>query len=467
MDDPRSILAHFGVMIDPRVDRTKEHKLVDILVIALCAVICGAEHFTEMEEFGQAKEEWFRTFLELPNGIPSHDTFGRVLSMLDPAQFQACFLNWAREIAQLKLGEVIAIDGKSLNGSIDTWSGKTASKIISAWATDAGLVIGQTHVPAGTNETAMVPELLKVLMLKGCIVTVDAANSQTKNAQLIVERGGDYVMALKENQGRLYADVEQAFRQEAESGFRQVSHSVVETQGRPGSSVARVGLVIGGIVLGAVAIFALGVMEGSRVAELAPVVAAPPNALPTETLATLPSAPVTPITSIPTDKLTFYDRLSGVAPPAPLAAPEGPPPVQQLAPATPAGREPPAPQPEAAPAPGATAAAPKKTAAPVVAASAAKPAAPAKTDPAAQIRKLSGKGRYTVQMAAVSDRATAAETAAQVKRNGFDAVTVMASVKGKIFYRVRVGSFPSKQAASQAAGIFRSAYGLAAIPVEN
>jgi predicted transposase YbfD/YdcC len=230
MEDPRSILAHFGVMIDPRVDRTKEHKLVDILVIALCAVICGAEHFTEMEEFGQAKEEWFRTFLELPNGIPSHDTFGRVLSMLDPAQFQACFLNWAREIAQLKLGEVIAIDGKSLNGSIDTWSGKTASKIISAWATGAGLVIGQTHVPAGTNETAMVPELLKVLMLKGCIVTVDAANCQTKNAQLIVERGGDYVMALKENQGRLYADVEQAFRQEAESGFRHVSHSVVETQ---------------------------------------------------------------------------------------------------------------------------------------------------------------------------------------------------------------------------------------------
>jgi predicted transposase YbfD/YdcC len=229
MNDPRSIVAHFGVMIDPRRERSKEHKLVDLLVIALCAVICGAEHFTEMEEFGKAKEGWLRTFLALPNGIPSHDTFGRVLSLLDPAQFQACFLNWIREIARLKLGEVIAIDGKSLNGSIDTWSGKTASQMISAWAVSAGLVIGQKHVPAGTNEIGVVPELLQVLMLKGCIVTVDAANCQTKNAKLIIERGGDYVMALKENQGTLYAEVELAFTHEAETDFRAVRHSTVET----------------------------------------------------------------------------------------------------------------------------------------------------------------------------------------------------------------------------------------------
>lgn len=229
MEDARSIVTHFGILIDPRRDQTKEHKLVDILVIALCAVICGAEHFTEMETFGKAKEPWLRTFLELPNGIPSHDTFGRVLSMLDPAQFQTCFLNWVREVAKLKLGEVIAIDGKVLTGSIDTWSGKTASKIISAWASDAGLVIGQKHVPEGTSEIAIVPELLKVLMLKGCIVTVDAANCQTQNARLIIERGGDYVMALKENQGRLYADVELAFTHEAETAFQAVRHSIVET----------------------------------------------------------------------------------------------------------------------------------------------------------------------------------------------------------------------------------------------
>jgi len=134
MEDTRSIMAHFGVLVDPRIDHTKEHKLIDIVVIALCAVICGAEYFTEMETFGNAKVEWWKTFLELPNGIPSHDTFGRVLSLLDPGQFQACFLNWVREIAKLKLGEVIAVDGKSLNGSADRLGGRSAAKMISAWA---------------------------------------------------------------------------------------------------------------------------------------------------------------------------------------------------------------------------------------------------------------------------------------------------------------------------------------------
>jgi predicted transposase YbfD/YdcC len=225
-----SIVEHFSVLIDPRIERTRDHKLVDILVIALSAVICGAEHFTEMAAFGEAKEAWFRTFLELPKGIPSHDTFGRVLSVLDPAQFQACFLNWIREIAKLKLGEVVAIDGKSLNGTIDTWSGKTASKIISAWASSAGLVIGQKHVPEGSSEINVVPELLKVLMLKGCIVTVDAANCQTKNAKIIIERGGDYVFALKENHPVLHGDVQKTFEFEAKTDFRQVRHSVFETQ---------------------------------------------------------------------------------------------------------------------------------------------------------------------------------------------------------------------------------------------
>ena len=226
-----SIHAHFSALVDPRIDRRRRHKLIDILVIALSAVICGAEHFTEMEAFGKAKEAWFRTFLELPNGIPSHDTFRRVLSLLDPAQFQACFLNWVRDVAQLKLGEVIASDGKRLKGSLDAWSGK-AAQIISAWATDAGLVIGQKHTPEDSNEIAVVPELLKVLALKGCIVTVDAANCQTKNAQIIVERGGDYVFALKENHPALYADVQKAFACEAQTGFRHVRHSTFETTER-------------------------------------------------------------------------------------------------------------------------------------------------------------------------------------------------------------------------------------------
>ena len=236
-----------------------------------------------------------------------------------------------------------------------------------------------------------------------------------------------------------------------------MNDSVTDAPGRPGASALRVGLALGAIVLGAVVIFGLGVMEGSRVAELAPVVAAPPSALPTENLPTLPAAPAVPAAAIPPDKLTFYDRLSGVAPPAPLAPPESHSPAQVLVP-SPAAPPPSAPAADALPA---------RAPAPAPTAVAAKTAPPPKADPAQQIRKLTGKGRFAVQVAAVSERAVAAETAALVKRNGFDAVTVMASVKGKIWYRIRVGSFPNKQAASQAAGIFRSSYGLNAVPVEN
>jgi cell division septation protein DedD len=250
-----------------------------------------------------------------------------------------------------------------------------------------------------------------------------------------------------------------------------VSDAVADAQESPGTSAARVGLTLGGIVLTAVVVFGLGVMEGSRVADLVPSVEAPPSALPTEALKSMPSAPARAAAPIPPDKLTFYDRLSGVAPAAPVALPEGQPPAPGLAPvAAPDLSDSPSP-PQAPQSAATAAAAPKKPAVAAAAttrtATAAKPAAPPKPDPAAQIRKLSGKGRFSVQMAAVSERSAAAETAALIKRNGFDAVTVMASVKGKVLYRIRVGSFPSKQAAAEAAGIFRSAYGLNAIPVEN
>ncbi len=250
-----------------------------------------------------------------------------------------------------------------------------------------------------------------------------------------------------------------------------MSDRVAEGQGNPRPSAARVGLALGGIVLAAVVIFSLGVMEGSRVAESVPVVAAPPSALPTETLPTVPATP------IPPDKLTFYDRLSGVAPPAPLPIPEGQAPAQGIPPAAPpipppaaptAALKAPAPRPEAPapPAPATATVTPKKITAPV-AEVAARTAVPPKPNPAEQIRKLTGKGRFTLQLAAVNERSTAAETAALIKRSGFEPVTVMASVKGKIFYRIRVGSFPTRQAAAQAAGIFRSAFGLNAIPTEN
>jgi len=246
-----------------------------------------------------------------------------------------------------------------------------------------------------------------------------------------------------------------------------VNDRATDAPGKPGTSALRVGLTLGGIVLAAVVIFGLGVLEGSRVAERVPEVAAPPSALPTETLQPQPSGPVTPATTLQPDKLTFYDRLSGVAPPAPVALPEAPPPVQALEPAPPAAQGAHTRQPEAQPPAGTAVAAPRKTSPAAAAEAAARTAIPAKSEPAAQIRKLTGKGRFTVQVAAVSDRAAAAETAALIKRNGFDAVTVMASVRGKIWYRIRVGSFPNKSAATQAAGIFHSAFGLDAIPVEN
>ncbi len=231
-------------------------------------------------------------------------------------------------------------------------------------------------------------------------------------------------------------------------------------QSKPGASAMKVGLALGAIVLGAVVIFSLGVMEGSRVAGLAPVVAAPPGTPPAESLLPSPPAPVVRAAATSPDKLTFYDRLSGVAPAAPLAPPESQAAVPLPAPRAQA-QTPPAP-------PLAAGARPQqKSAAPAPTEIAARIAVPTKSDPAAKIRKLTGKGRFSVQVAAVGERAAAAEAAAQVKRNGFEAVTVMASIKGKIWYRIRVGSFPNKQAATQAAGLFHSAYGFDAIPVEN
>ncbi|MCS6847793.1 MAG: ISAs1 family transposase [Anaerolineae bacterium] len=207
MGSPISIQAHFAQLHDPRDPDACEHKLLDILVIALCAVICGAEHFTEMEVFGQAKEKWFRTFLALPNGIPSHDTFRRVFMLLDREQMQTCFRNWVREVARLQIGEVVSLDGKWLTGTATGGMNFSAAKMVSAWASEAGLVLGQRGVAEGSNEIAAVPELLKALYLRGCIVTMDAAHCQTENTRLIVEAGADYVLAVKDNQGTLYEDI--------------------------------------------------------------------------------------------------------------------------------------------------------------------------------------------------------------------------------------------------------------------
>lgn len=204
-----ALIDHLAVLEDPRIERQRRHKLGDILVIAVCAVLCGAESFPAIEDFGQVRYAWLKQFLELPNGIPSHDTFNRVLRVLDPVQFQACFLSWMQAVAEETQGEVVAIDGKTLRRSFDRSSAKRAIHMVSAWATENGVVLGQRKVDDKSNEITAIPELLELLALKGCIVTIDAMGCQRAIAQQIVEDQADYVLALKENQPMLHQAVEQ------------------------------------------------------------------------------------------------------------------------------------------------------------------------------------------------------------------------------------------------------------------
>jgi len=223
------LVEHFAEIDDPRIERTKRHKLIDILTIAILAVICGAEGWVAMESFGKAKHQWLKKILELPNGIPSHDTFARVFASLNPEQFQDCFLHWVKSIAEVSEGEVIAIDGKTLRHSYDNANGKGAIQMVSAWATANRLVLGQCKVESKSNEITAIPKLLKMLEVKGCIVTIDAMGTQTKIAQQIVGRGGDYVLALKGNQGNLCEDVEQLFAHAQSVNFAGIKHDFHQT----------------------------------------------------------------------------------------------------------------------------------------------------------------------------------------------------------------------------------------------
>ena len=193
------------------MDRTKLHELLHILVIALCAIIGGADNWEDVEEFGKVRLGWFQTFLDLPNGIPSHDTFTRVFARLDPEEFRACFLGWVSAVSEVLGTQVIAIDGKVLRGSRDTGIGRGAIDMVSAWATTNRLVLGQVKVDEKSSEITAIPQLLQVLALAGCIVTIDAMGCHPEMAEQIVDRDGEYVLALKENQEHLYADVVQLF----------------------------------------------------------------------------------------------------------------------------------------------------------------------------------------------------------------------------------------------------------------
>jgi predicted transposase YbfD/YdcC len=211
-DSPlRALAEHFAGLDDPRVERTKLHPLVSILTIALCAVICGAESWDDIADFGEAKIDWLNSFLNLPHGIPSHDTFNRVFAALDPQQFRACFTRWMAAVATVLPTEVIALDGKTVRGSHDEVSGKAAVHMVSAWASANRLILAQVKVDDKSNEITAIPELLRALAIMGCIVTIDAIGCQREIARQVINQGADYVLALKENQGTLYADVVELF----------------------------------------------------------------------------------------------------------------------------------------------------------------------------------------------------------------------------------------------------------------
>jgi predicted transposase YbfD/YdcC len=208
----QSLVQHFITVTDPRQDN-KAHKLIDIIMVAICATIAGCEGWVEIADFGRTKQVWFKTFLTLPNGIPSHDTFGRVFSLLDPAQFQASFSAWMRSVMQATAGQIVAIDGKT-NRRTGSDSAKPLH-LVSAFATANGVALGQVATDQKSNEITAIPELLKLLDIRGCLITTDAMGCQSDIAADIVSRGGDYLLAVKGNQGLLHRGIKALFADEA------------------------------------------------------------------------------------------------------------------------------------------------------------------------------------------------------------------------------------------------------------
>ena len=224
-----SITEHWSKLEDPRGDCGKRHQLIEIISIAVCAVICGADSWVDVELFGNSKKEWLKTFLGLPHGIPSHDTFGKVFALLDAQQFQDRFMDWVQAVNEVTKGQLVAIDGKTIRRSHDRFIGKAAIHMVSAWASANHLLLGQTKTDAHSNEITAIPELLKMLEVSGCIVTIDAMGCQTEIARTIVDQGADYALALKKNQGQLYEDVKDLFEYERKEGFEDVDYDFHRT----------------------------------------------------------------------------------------------------------------------------------------------------------------------------------------------------------------------------------------------
>lgn len=224
-----SLLKHLEGLPDPRMERTKRHQLLDIVTIAICAALSGCDEWTQVETFGRENLAWFKRFLALPHGIPSHDTFGRVFRRLEPKAFEEQFEAWTRAVSEALTGAV-AVDGKTLCGSRDGALGKAGIHLVSAWACENRLMLGQVKTEEKSNEITAIPELLRVLALKGCLVTVDAMGCQTEIARTIVERGADYLLAVKANQGTLFEDIEQEFQAARAEEFAHLTYTYHKTQ---------------------------------------------------------------------------------------------------------------------------------------------------------------------------------------------------------------------------------------------
>jgi len=200
-----AFLEYFSEIEDPRIERQKLYSFDEIFLTTLCAKICGAESWEDMEDFGEAKIGFLKQYLPYKNGTPSHDTFARVFSLIDPKQFKECFNLWTKEL-QSQMTDVISIDGKTLRGNFDKQAHQSAIHMVSAFASNARLILGQEKVDEKSNEITAIPKLLEVLFLKGAIITIDAMGCQREIAKKIIEKGADYILALKGNQRDLYDD---------------------------------------------------------------------------------------------------------------------------------------------------------------------------------------------------------------------------------------------------------------------
>jgi predicted transposase YbfD/YdcC len=219
----------FADLEDPRVQASCDHRLLDIVVIAILAVTCGADDWTDLETFGERRYDWLKTFLQLPNGVPSHDTFQRVFGLLDRQQFAACLFQWMQALHEATGGKLIAIDGKALRRSFARKSGKAMLHLVTAWSSENGLTLAQIATEEKSNEITAIPEVLKLLSLKGCTVTIDAMGTQKEIARQIREQKGHYVLALKGNQSGLQEDMQALFDAGMQTDFADAKHEVYET----------------------------------------------------------------------------------------------------------------------------------------------------------------------------------------------------------------------------------------------